>query len=58
MYKFPIAVLNESFRTDLETALDKAKDIGLQGVQIYATKGDMSPEELEALKKRKESSIW
>lgn len=52
MYKFPIAVLNESFRTDLETALDKAKDIGLQGVQIYATKGDMSPEELSPSRRK------
>lgn len=52
MYSFPIGVLTESFKTDLKTALSKAQTIGLQGVQIYATKGDMAPEALSAQKRK------
>jgi L-ribulose-5-phosphate 3-epimerase len=52
MYNFPIGVLNESFKTDLKTALDKAQAIGLQGVQIYATKGEMSPENLSSARRK------
>lgn len=48
MYKFPIGVLNESFKTDLKTALGKAEALGLQGVQIHAAKGDMVPEVLSS----------
>lgn len=53
MFKFPIGVVNESFRTDLPTALDKAAALGLQGVQIYATRGSFTPETI-ARPKRKE----
>ncbi len=46
MYKFPIGVLLESFRTDRKTAIKKAADLGLAGVQMFATKGENSPENL------------
>lgn len=52
MYQFPIGVLNESFKTDVITALDKAQNLGLSGVQIYATQGERAPENMTAEKRR------
>jgi len=52
MYKFPIGVMVESFRTDIKTAILKAAEIGAQGLQMYATKGDNSPENLTGAKRR------
>ena len=46
MYQFPIGVILDSFRCDIPTALDKAVAVGAQGLQVYATKGEMSPENL------------
>lgn len=46
MYSFPIGVLLESFRTDRKTAIEKAAELGFSGVQMYATKGENSPENL------------
>ncbi len=40
MYNFPIGVLTESFKLDIASALKKAKDLGLEGVQIHATKDE------------------
>lgn len=40
MYDFKIGVLVESFRTDFETSLKKAKNIGVQGIQLYVTEGE------------------
>lgn len=52
MYSFPVGVILDSFRTDVKTALKKAADVGAQGIQVYATKGEMSPEELKGAKRR------
>ncbi|MBQ1368097.1 MAG: TIM barrel protein, partial [Firmicutes bacterium] len=46
MYQFPIGVILDSFRCDISTALDKAVKVGAQGLQVYATYGEMSPEVL------------
>ena len=46
MYRFPIGVILESFRTDWRTALDKAAKLGANGIQVYATRGELSPREL------------
>ena len=43
MYPFPIGVMLDSFRTDVNTALDKAQALGAQGVQIRATFDDLTP---------------
>lgn len=43
MYDFSIGVLLESFRSDIPTALKKASSLGVQGIQVYATKGELSP---------------
>lgn len=53
MYPFSIGVMLDSFRTDVNTALDKAAALGAKGIQVYATRGDMSPECMSA-EKRKE----
>ena len=44
MYAYPIGVLLESFRMDWRDALRQAKALGLSGVQIYATRGEFTPE--------------
>jgi sugar phosphate isomerase/epimerase len=46
MYRFPIGIITDSFRTDIRTALEKAAALGADGVQIYATRGKLSPEQL------------
>ena len=52
MYNFPIGVILDSFRTDVRTALKKAVAVGAQGIQVYATHGEMSPEQLVGAKRR------
>lgn len=49
--KFPIGVIIDSFRTDIPTAVEKAAKVGAQGIQVYATSGEMSPEELVGSKR-------
>ena len=41
MRNFKIGVMTDSFRTSFVDALDKAKELGAQGVQMYVTEGDM-----------------
>lgn len=52
MYPFPIGVMLDSFRTDINTALDKAKSVGAKGIQVYATSGDMSPKAMTPERRR------
>ena len=52
MYNFPIGVILESFRTDRSTAIKKAAALGANGIQMYATRGDNSPENLNAQARR------
>ena len=52
MYNFPIGVLLESFRLPLDEALDKAAELGMNGIQIYATKGAQAPENLSASQRK------
>jgi len=46
MYQFPIGVILDSFRIDIPAALKKAAALGAKGIQVYATHGEMSPEQL------------
>lgn len=41
-----IGVILESFRLPFAEALKKAAEVGAQGLQIYATQGEMAPENL------------
>ena len=42
----------DGFRTDTLTALDKAVAVGATGIQVYATKGEMAPENMNAEARR------
>lgn len=48
MSRFPIGVIINSFRTDTVTAVKKAAEVGAQGFQVYATSGEMAPENMNA----------
>lgn len=52
MYPFSIGVMLDSFRTDVNTALEKAQSLGAQGIQVYATRGEMSPKEMTPQRRR------
>lgn len=53
MYNFPIGVIIDSFRCDLKEAVVKAAKLGANGIQVYASRGEMAPENLSK-EKRKE----
>lgn len=53
MYNFPIGVMLHSFRCETQDAIEKAAKIGAKGIQLLATYGKHSPEELVG-EKRKE----
>lgn len=46
MYNFPIGVILESFKLNRTEAIKKAAKIGAKGIQMYATEGQNSPENL------------
>lgn len=48
MGRFPIGVIIDSFRTDIPTAVKKAAEVGAHGIQVYATRGEMAPENMNA----------
>ena len=50
MGRFPIGVIIDSFRTDITTAVKKAASVDAQGIQVYATRGEMAPENMTAAK--------
>ena len=52
MYNFPIGVIADSFLKPMPEALAIASKMGAKGVQVYATKGEMSPEELVGQKRK------
>lgn len=45
---FKIGVMVDSFRLGMEEGIKKAREIGAQGIQVYATQGKMAPENLNA----------
>ncbi len=53
MADFKIGVIVDSFRLDMKEGIKKAKEVGASGIQVYATNGPMSPENL-SVKQRKE----
>lgn len=52
MYPFSIGVLLESFKLEPLKALDKAAQLGMAGVQIRVTDGELAPENLTPDKRR------
>jgi len=52
MKTFPIGVMLESFRLPIAEALEKAAALGVQGIQVYATRGELAPENLNPGQRR------
>ncbi len=52
MYPFSIGIMLESFRTDVHIALEKAQALGARGIQVYATRGALSPKEMTPQRRR------
>lgn len=50
MYKFPIGVMTDSFKTDFKEAVKKAKQMGAEGIQTYCTNGGFSPKKMSTEK--------
>ncbi len=46
MYNFPIGVMVESFKLPFREAIERASALGAKGIQMYATTGEMAPENL------------
>ena len=46
MYNFPIGIILDCFKKPALEALDIVASLGAQGIQVYATRGEMSPENL------------
>lgn len=52
MKTFPIGVIIDSFRVPIPEAVKKAAAVGAQGIQVYATRGEMAPENLSQAKRK------
>lgn len=52
MYKFPIGILMESLKESDKDAIASAAAMGVKGLQLYATKGDHSPEVMSSAKRK------
>lgn len=52
MYKFPIGILMESLKEDDKTAIASAAEMGVKGLQLYATKGNHAPENMDSAKRK------
>ena len=52
MYEFPIGVMLHSFRCSTKEAIERASKLGVQGIQLLATYGENSPEELVGSKRK------
>lgn len=53
MKRFKLGVIIDSFKTDIKTSLRYARELGAEGIQVYATDGEMSPENLKGDKKQR-----
>lgn len=52
MSQLSIGVILDSFRKPFPEAMDIAQKLGVQGLQVYVTKGEMAPENLVGQKRR------
>ena len=46
MYNFPVGAILESFKLSRSEAIKKAAELGAKDIQMYATEGENSPENL------------
>lgn len=52
MFNFPIGVILESFKLPRSEAIKMAASMGAQGIQMYATQGENSPENLNSTQRK------
>ena len=52
MYNFPIGIIIDSFKIDIPAAVKKAAELGAKGIQVYSTRGDMAPENMDKARRR------
>ena len=52
MSRFSIGIILDSFRKPFPEALKLTRELGAQGIQVYATSGEMAPENLVGQKRR------
>ncbi len=52
MYQFPIGVIMDSLRMDTGAAIEKAAEIGAKGMQMYATRGEHAPENMNTAQRK------
>ncbi len=52
MYNFPIGAMMDSFRLPTREAIKKVAEVGAQGFQMYSTKGENAPENLDKTKRK------
>ena len=52
MKRFPIGIILDSFRKPVLEALDLTAKLGADGIQVYATRGEMAPENLKGEKRK------
>jgi L-ribulose-5-phosphate 3-epimerase len=52
MGNLKIGVMVDSFRLELKQGIQKARELGAKGIQIYATNGEMAPENLNAAQRK------
>lgn len=50
MFRFPIGVMVDSFKTDFPAAVAKAGALGAEGLQMYCTYGEFAPENMTPAK--------
>jgi len=48
MSRFQIGVMSDSFRLSPREGVRKSKEVGADGIQIYASSGEVSPEQMDA----------
>lgn len=52
MKRFSIGIMLESLKLPVREALKAAQEMGVDGIQVYATKGEISPENMNAAKRK------
>ena len=57
MSTFPIGIILESLKQTIPQALDTIRALGAQGLQAYATYGELSPDNLTPAKKKEFKSM-
>jgi len=57
MKKFSIGVMADSFQLPFEQSIVKAREVGANGVQLYAIQGEITPENLTAEKRKNVNRI-